>query len=155
MTETVTVGGSYPDGSALRRIFADNLAAQGSGIGAFGLRVDEVRGSNKETIRARSSGYLRIDISKLRRLLVQAQAYFPSQRTLFSDPCGIQLLCRPGEEVHAEQPIALVRGIDKLDGIAGTMGVPIKNVISVIPPTDTSDHSFARFNPEWVKGDAE
>ena len=155
MTETLTVSGPYPGGSALRRIFADNLAAQGSGIREFGLRVDEVRGSNKETIRARSSGYLRIDISKLRGLLVQAQASFPSERTLFFDPCGIELLCRPGQEVDAEQPIALVRGIDKLNGIAVTLGVSIESVFSVTPPTDTSDHSFARFNPEWVKGDAE
>ena len=152
MTETLTVSCPYPGGSALRKIFADNLAAQGSGIGDFNLRVDDIRGSNKETIRARSSGYLRIDISKLRRLLVQAQVSLSSERTLFTDPCGIELLCRPGQEVEAEQPIALVRGIDKLNEVAATMAIPIESVIFVVPLTETSDHSLARFNPEWVKG---
>ena len=155
MTETLRVGVPYPSGSALREIFADNLAAQGSGIREFGLRVDEVRGSNKETIRARSSGYLRIDVGKLRHLLVQAQVACSSESVPFSDPCGIELLCRSGQEVDADQPIALVRGIDTLDGIASTIGVPIEDVISVIPPTDTNDHPYVRFNPEWVMGDAE
>ena len=152
MTENPSTSGAYPEGSALREIFADNLAAQGSSIREFSLRVDEVRGSNKETIRARSSGHLRIDIPQLRRLLVQTQASFPSGRALFSDPCGVELLCRPGQEVEAGQPIGLVRGIDKVRGIVGTTGVHLESVISIIPMTDTSDHSFAPFTPEWVQG---
>ena len=152
MTENPSTSGAYPEGSALRKIFADNLAAQGSSIREFSLRVDEVRGSNKETIRARSSGHLQIDIPQLRSLLVQTQASFPSGGALFSDPCGVELLCRPGQEVEAGQPIALVRGIDKVRGIAGTTGVHIESVISIIPTTDTGDHSFTRFSPEWVRG---
>ena len=152
VTENPSTSGAYPEGSALRKIFADNLAAQGSSIREFSLRVDDVRGSNKETIRARSSGRLQIDIPQLRRLLVQTQGSFTSGRALFSDPCGVELLCRPGREVEAGQPIALVRGIDKVRGIAGTTGVHIESVFSIIPTTDTSDHSFARFNPEWVRG---
>jgi pyrimidine-nucleoside phosphorylase len=152
MTENPSTSGGYPEGSALREIFADNLAAQGSSIREFSLRVDDIRGSNKETIRARSKGHLQIDIPQLRRLLVQTQASFPSGRALFSDPCGVELLCRPGQEVEAGQPIALVRGIDKVRGIAGATGVHVDSVISIIPTTDTSDHSFAPFNPEWVQG---
>ena len=155
MTENVSANGAYPKGSGLRQIFADNLAAQGSSIRAFSLRVDEVRGSNKETIRARSSGHVQIDIPELRRLLVHTQVSFPSGRTLFSDPCGVELLCRPGQEVEAGQQIALVRGIDKVRGIGGTTGVHLESVISIIPTTDTTGQMRDRFNPEWVKGHTE
>ena len=154
MTETLGVSGPCPGGSALRKIFADNLAAQGSHIGEFRLRVDAVRESKKETIRARSSGCLRIDISKLRHLLVQAQAACSSDRTSFSDPCGIELLCRPGQEVEADQPIARMRGMNVLNDIASSIQSPIEHIISVIPPADIGHHSCVQFDPEWVTGDA-
>ena len=155
MTEDQSTSGAYPDGSALRKIFADNLMAQGSSIREFSLRVDEVRGSTKETIRARSSGHVRIDIPQLRHLLVQTQASSSSGRTSFADPCGIELLCRPGQEVEAGQPIARVRGINKARGIAGTTGVHIESAISIVAKTGTSGRSVDRFNPEWVQGDTE
>ena len=138
MTETMGAVVPYPTGNTLREIFAENLAAQGSDIRDFDRRVDQVRGSNKETVRARSSGYMQIDLNKLRHLLVQSQAACSSERVPFSDPCGIELLCRPGQRVDAQQPIALVRGIETLYETISTIGTPLEDVMPVLPPTDTN-----------------
>ena len=153
MTETLNVGVSVPTGSALREVFADNLAAQGSSIREFEQRVDEVRESNKTTIRARSCGYLQIDISKMRQLLVEAQAACASEGIPFADPCGIELLCRPGQAVYTDQPIANVRGIDALNQASSSAGSDVDSMVEVAPSGESSHHSFDPFDPEWVMGD--
>ena len=153
MTETLIFSVSVPEGNAMREVFADNLAAQGSSIGEFNLRVDEVRESTKAAIRARSCGYLQIDISKLRQLLVHAQAAYASEDVPFSDPTGIELVCRPGQMVYADQPIALVRGIDALNRASSLVGFTVESIISIAPSAESSYHSFVPFDAEWVIGD--
>ena len=97
MTETLNGDMQIPDGTILREIFAENLEAQGANIRAFDLRVNRVRESSKSIIRAQSGGYLSVNINVMRQMLVQGQASHSSDRGLFSDPCGIELLCRPGQ----------------------------------------------------------
>ena len=152
MTETLNVGVSMPAGSALREVFAENLAAQGSSIREFKQRVDAVRESNKTTIRARSCGYLQIDIGRLRQLLVLVQADCASEGIQFSDPCGIELLCRPGQVVYTDQPIARVRGIDALNRASSSAGSNFDSIISIEPSDESNHHSFVPFDPEWVMG---
>ena len=152
MTETLNVGVSVPTGSALREVFADNLDSQGSSITEFKQRVDEVRESNKTTIRAHSCGYLQIDIGELRQLLVQAQSACASEGIQFSDPCGIELLCRPGQVVYTDQPIARIRGIDALNRASSSVGSGVYSIVSIAPSDESSPHSFAPFDPEWVMG---
>lgn len=152
MTESLKVGGHSPDGSALREVFADNLASQGSSIGEFERRVTEVRNSCKTTIRAGSSGYMQVDINGLRHLLVQAQAGLRSEYVPFPDPCGVELLYRPGQKVDSNQPIAKVRGIDVLSEAAEASNYSIEGVISVTPSAESGIHSTAQFDPVWVIG---
>ena len=154
MTESLKIGASVPGGSALRGIFADNLAAQGSSISEFNRRVDEVRESNKTTIRAPSCGFLQIDISKLRQLLVLAQAAHDSEHIPYSDPSGIELLCRSGQMVYVDQPIALVRGVEVLDRASSSVGFSVESMFSILTSANSHYHSIIPFDSEWVMGDA-
>ena len=143
MTNTFGVHAPRPEGSEMRNIFAANLAAQGSSIENFDVRVRDIREANKATIRARSPGYLQIDLAMLRHSLVQAQLACSSDDVHFPDPCGIELLCHPGERVVADQPIAQVRGVDALCQFPG-------DIFSVVPLTHSSHQPFVGFDPEWI-----
>ena len=150
MTESLKAVNEVPSGSMLKEVFAENLVAQGSNVGEFQRRVDEVRESSKTTIRANSSGYLQIDLNVLRRLLVQSQASHSSELTPFSDPCGVELLCRPGQKVDAEQPLAHVRGFNDLRRVANATEETIDSAFCVVPYRGLCDVSDPRFDPEWV-----
>ena len=150
MTETLNGDMQIPDGTILRDVFAENLAAQGTNIREFDLRVNRVRESGKSMIRAQSSDYLSVNINLMRQMLVQGQAFHSSDRGLFSDPCGIELLCRPGQPVEADQPLARVRGIETLEQIAGRTKASIADAISVAPMCELEHHPGGEFEAEWV-----
>lgn len=151
MTENLKVGTEEPSGGMLKKIFADNLEAQGSSIREFERRVDEVRESSKTTIRAASSGYLQIDLDKLRRLLVHAQANDRSKLSPFPDPCGVELLCRPGLWVDAGQPLARLRGFETLRRVANAAVETVDTAIAVVPHMiELSADSETGFDSEWV-----
>ena len=143
MTNTLGINTPTPAGREVRRIFATNLAAQGSSIDNFDLRVREIREASKATIRARSCGYLQIDLRLMRYLLVQAQLACTSEYSPFPDPCGIELLCHPGQKVVANQPIAQVRGIDALSQSPD-------DIFAVVPLTHSSYQPSNGFDPEWI-----
>ena len=150
MTETLNGDMAIPDGTALRDVFADNLGAQGTNISEFDLRVNEVRESEKATLRAPSTGYLSVNIKLLRQMLVQAQASHGSATDLFSDPSGIELLCRPGQQVEADQPLARVQGIATLEQVANRSKASITDVFSVAPLCDSGQRTYGGFEAEWV-----
>ena len=150
MTETLSGDMPIPDGTVLRDVFAENLGAQGTNISEFDLRVNEVRRSEKATFRAPSSGYLSVNINLLRQMLVQAQVSHGSDTDLFSDPSGIELLCRPGQQVEADQPLARVQGIATLEQVANRSRASITDVFSVVPLRDSGQRTYGGFEAEWV-----
>lgn len=150
MTETLSGDIPMPDGPTLREAFADNLKAQGSNIREFDLRVNEIRQSEKATLRAPSSGHLSVNIDLLRQMLVQAQASYDATSSLFPDPCGIELLCRPGQQVEAEQPLARVQGMATLEQIASRSKSSIMDVFSVAPLCGPELQPHYGFKAEWV-----
>lgn len=153
MTETLQTGVPFPDGRTLRNLFAENLTAQGSNIRSFDLRVEQIRESTKSTVRASSSGFLTLGIKMLRHVLVQAQAIHTTRDTVFSDPCGIELLCRPGQQVEIDQPVARVRGFDIIELIADRENVRITEMISVSPSHESCRTTLGGFDSEWVMED--
>ena len=150
MIETLDGDMPIPDGTTLRDVFAENLRAQGTNIREFDLRVNQVRESGKSILRAKSRGYLSVNINLMRQVLVQGQASHGSGRELFSDPCGIELLCRPGQQVEADQTLARVRGIAMLEQIAGRTKFSIADTISVAPVCRSAYHAGGGFEAEWV-----
>ena len=154
MTKGLGIGSSLPELSSMKSVFDENLAAQGSSVREFELRVDEVRESNKTTVLARSSGYLQIDVSMLRHLLVEAQRGSDPGRSSFPDPCGVELLVRPGHLVDRDQPIARVRGMDLLNRVSDSDGSNIDSVFDVVSPTEPIYHPSVPFESEWVVGGA-
>ena len=150
MTETLCGDIPMPDGTTLRDVFADNLRAQGTDIRRFDLRVNEIRQSDKSTLRAQSTGYLTVNVNMMRQVLVQAQASHRSARGFFPDPCGIELLCRPGQRVEADQPLARVRGIATLEEIVRRNKASITDVISVVPLCESGHPADGGFEAEWV-----
>ena len=150
MTETLVTGHHMPNGSVIREVFASNLKAQGSSIDAFDQRVEEIAESAKATIRARSTGYLQIDIAMMRQFLVQTQNAFRSDRKPYPDPCGIELVCRPDQKVIVGQPVAHVRGFDHLSRALGSNTSAVEEVFSVVPLDASDARKLTRFDSEWV-----
>ena len=150
MTEGLGIESSLPEMSSVKRVFEENLAAQGSHLRDFELRVDELWEAKKTTVLARSTGYLQIDLSMLRHLLVEAQRACDPSRSAFTDPCGVELLVQPGHLVDRDQPIARVRGMELLHRVSDSDRSNIDSVFDVVSPAEPIYHSSVPFESEWV-----
>ena len=155
MTQSLESVADLPDGDLLRRKFSDNLSAQGSGLAEFESRVDEVRSSNKTVVRASSSGHLQVDVDLLRQLIVQVQVGYRTEHAPFPDPCGVELLCRPGQEVDVGQPLALLRGFDALGRVSSRSEATIDSAIFVVPMSTSQSGSAVEPGSEWIMGGVE
>jgi len=98
--------------ASLRSALERHLVSQGSSIDALVARVSEVVDSPRVTLCARERGVLKIDLAIIRDVLVRLQADSPNAS--FSDPAGIELLVRPGQEVNVGDELARVRSVNLL-----------------------------------------
>ncbi len=109
---TKTVGGSemdIPSISALMQCFKDNLRAQASSFDKFVSYVDRVRRGRRIPIIASRTGFLKIDIARIKSVIVALQSQQQSPGQPFPDPCGVILTKSVGEFVHAGDLIGSVR----------------------------------------------
>jgi pyrimidine-nucleoside phosphorylase len=126
-----------PPHEAMRDVLVSHLAAQGSSFQAFIDRVSSVLSAPRETLHAPNSGTVRIDMATIRDSLVAAQSDGPAT---FADPGGVELLVKPGANVAADEPIALVR----IEGDATDLLPSIKAAFHVLPKsTDRSSEQAA------------
>lgn len=107
-------------------IFNENLAAQGSDIKSFERKVSEIAKSHSENfIRSGKSGYLNIDLGKIRTVLVDFQRNYPVLHSLFSDPAGLVLKKSTGEFVEEGDVVASFRGDgEAIDGLKEIFTTP-------------------------------
>ena len=155
MTQALGVESRMPDRRAIKRAFVENLAAQGSSTEEFDLKVEAVRESNKTIVRATSPGHVQVDINKLRHQIASAQTDFAAEYDPFPDPCGVELLCRPGEWVEIDQPLAKVREVDTLKRTTRNLSIELDRVIYVSPDHELPPDSFGGFDSELVMGGIE
>jgi thymidine phosphorylase len=97
----------------VREAFEAHLEAQGATMGDFLERVEDVYSTPRITLHAEGTGALRLDLARLRDVLVAAQA--DADHCAFPDPAGLRLLIRPGNPVIVGEPIAAVRCSPSLD----------------------------------------
>jgi hypothetical protein len=77
---------------------------------AFAERAERIFGAPRHEIIARTDGYLAVDLSLIRTLLVEQQTTTPPEGGAeYSDPAGIILLRSPGDFVHCGEPVARIR----------------------------------------------
>jgi thymidine phosphorylase len=93
---------------SLQRILEQHLESQGSSMNLFLERVDEVSSAARVPIYSDAAGILEIDLTRVRDVLVKAQA---DDGGTFRDRAGLHLLARPGRAVKKRDVIASVRGL--------------------------------------------
>jgi pyrimidine-nucleoside phosphorylase len=119
---------------AARDAFHRNLTAQGTSPEVWRARAQSVEGATRMPIAAPGEGYLRIDISRVRDALVDAQRRSPRPLySLFPDPAGLVLAAMPGEAVVSGQPVAHLRAAgDDATALARTVAEAFS--VSDFPP---------------------
>ena len=101
-----------PDVSTLRKIFSENLEAQGADPDDFEQLVARAAGEHRHTIKAERSGFFDVPLQELRDLIVERQRANSTDEFPFPDPVGIKLFHSSGSWVHNGEPVASVRASD-------------------------------------------
>jgi pyrimidine-nucleoside phosphorylase len=90
----------------LKNGFQRNLTTQGSSYKKFFKRVSEIKCQNSIPIVAKKSGFVNIDLQKLKFAIVEEQKKAKKE---FADPCGCTLNFMQGNYVRKGDVIATVR----------------------------------------------
>lgn len=101
-----------PDVSALRKIFYENLEAQGADPHDFEKLVARAAAGHRHVIKAERSGFFDMPLQELRDLIVERQRANSTDEFPFPDPVGLKLLHSSGSWVHKGEPVASVRASD-------------------------------------------
>jgi thymidine phosphorylase len=92
----------------LKRIFVQNLEAQGSSREAFEQKVHAVVAEHRREILAEQSGFVCLDLAQLRKIFVDMNTP-PDSGHAFPDEFGIILRADVGSYVEKGQVLATVR----------------------------------------------
>lgn len=93
----------------IRRIFLENVVAQGASEAEFERVVRGVRESERLPITAPGDGFLAIDMAALRTALVTGQALGADASAPYPDSCGIELHAMPNDYVVRGELVAALR----------------------------------------------
>ena len=100
---------SMPRPEELLPFFASHLEAQGSSLNAFHQAVKLIRGQPRHEWRASRTGFLLINLGRLRDAIVQIQDIVGYAHNPYPDPAGIFLVCGAFRHVLADEVIAIAR----------------------------------------------
>lgn len=92
----------------LKTCFEDNLIFQGSTFDSFLASVERVKSQTHYVIHAAEDGYITYNLETMRSYIV-SQQNLAHTISKYPDPCGITLLCRSGDYIHAGTPILSLR----------------------------------------------
>lgn len=96
----------------IAEMFGANVVAQGGSVAGFEARANEVASRHTRMMHARSSGWLRHDLGRLRAAIMSTRD--GAQPSTLSDPAGVVLLVRSGARVEVGTAIASVRCSDEI-----------------------------------------
>lgn len=85
---------------------------QGSSLTEFENAITRIKNEPRHNIAASSNGYISYDLKKIRDVIVQQQS-MDKGNAMYPDPCGVILLCKPGEHVVCGQSVLSVRCHDQ------------------------------------------
>ncbi len=96
---------------SIYQIFTENLISQGADISSFENKIEKVKKSHSVNVfTSEQSGFLNIDLGKLRTFLVNLQKDFLNkEETRFPDPAGIILKKSTGEFTKKGEILATIR----------------------------------------------
>ena len=100
---------SLPTKDQIIRAFAANLEAQGSNLEMFFDCVRHISEAPRSGISAQKSGYLVIDLTRIRGPLVKLQDDFKTTAIPYPDPAGVVFAKNTGDYVHRGEVVASVR----------------------------------------------
>ena len=100
---------SLPTKDQIIRAFAANLEAQGSNLEMFFDCVRHISEAPRADISAEKSGYLVIDLARIRGPLVKLQDDFKTAALPYPDPAGVVFAKNTGDYVHRGEVLASVR----------------------------------------------
>lgn len=73
----------------ISRNFKENIISQGGNVSSFEKLAKKIKNSHKHKFKAKKSGKVFIDISKMRETIFKIQRKYSSSNNEFPDPCGL------------------------------------------------------------------
>ena len=99
---------TFGKSSELVECFSKNLETQGSSLKYFKEAVTRIMSEPRQIVSAQSNGFVHYDLRVIRDVIVQQQMKSNSSLQ-YPDPCGVILLCKPGEYVYEGQSVFSAR----------------------------------------------
>jgi len=98
----------------LKEHFKNNLVAQGSSWSDFLNKTEEVENAHIYEFKAQETGFLNIDLYKLKQAIVWGQNKFNINGEQFSDPCGVIFKRMDNDMIINRDTILTIRSEPKL-----------------------------------------
>jgi thymidine phosphorylase len=92
--------------------FTENIELQGGNISSFEDIARKIKNSHTHEFKANISGFLKIDIMKMRDTIVKIQNKYVTPRNEFPDSCGIIFLKNQNENILENEVILTFRVLE-------------------------------------------